>query len=259
MKKHLYLSLIPESLIASMLGPEDFGNYLAVGTRKRSRGQAIFFEVDMDSLGEEVREWLDLLDRCEPHPDGKPKRSLYLSIYRVLERIPLAALQRLHLVTDDGRVLSLDPQPCPADDGDELHFYQELCPVTPRVVSSLGPCAFSRFITQDNPTFSLPKIVFCDLILRGLRDNPDVEDIGDLPYLNIGHLRDCLRELRQGEAKRTKTVDRQLRGEILYRTIKSGVFVGEGDTVIQFAMPPKEKLEREYYEWWRSALTPSLQ
>ena len=46
MEKYLYLSLIPESLIASQLPPEEFGNYYAVGTRKRSRGQAIFFEVE---------------------------------------------------------------------------------------------------------------------------------------------------------------------------------------------------------------------
>ena len=43
---HLYLSLFPEALIASMLSPEDFGSYYALGSAKKSRGQAIFFEVD---------------------------------------------------------------------------------------------------------------------------------------------------------------------------------------------------------------------
>jgi len=33
METYLYLSLIPESLIASQLAPEEFGNYYAVGTR----------------------------------------------------------------------------------------------------------------------------------------------------------------------------------------------------------------------------------
>jgi len=45
---HLYLSLFPEALIASMLSPEDFGTYYALGSAKKSRGQAIFFEVDPD-------------------------------------------------------------------------------------------------------------------------------------------------------------------------------------------------------------------
>ncbi len=39
---HLYLSLMPEALIASMLSPEEFGAYYAVGTEKKSSGQAIF-------------------------------------------------------------------------------------------------------------------------------------------------------------------------------------------------------------------------
>jgi hypothetical protein len=32
--------LIPEALIASMLPPVDFGTYLAVGTKKRTSGDA---------------------------------------------------------------------------------------------------------------------------------------------------------------------------------------------------------------------------
>ncbi len=43
---HLYFSLIPEALIASMLPPEQFGQYYATGHKYKSKGQAIFFEVD---------------------------------------------------------------------------------------------------------------------------------------------------------------------------------------------------------------------
>ena len=44
MKEHyLYFSVTPEALIASGLQPEEFGSYLAVGTQKRARGQAVFF------------------------------------------------------------------------------------------------------------------------------------------------------------------------------------------------------------------------
>jgi len=39
---HIYPSLIPQALIASMLEPEDFGRYYAVGTRVHARGEAIF-------------------------------------------------------------------------------------------------------------------------------------------------------------------------------------------------------------------------
>ena len=49
MPVHLYFSLIPEALVASMLDPEEFGSYYAVGTKKKSTGQAIFFEVTLIS------------------------------------------------------------------------------------------------------------------------------------------------------------------------------------------------------------------
>lgn len=39
---HLYFSLIPEALIASMLPPEQFGQYYATGHKYKSKGQAIF-------------------------------------------------------------------------------------------------------------------------------------------------------------------------------------------------------------------------
>ncbi|MDZ7762847.1 MAG: hypothetical protein U5K00_00250 [Melioribacteraceae bacterium] len=100
MKKYVYLSLTPEALIASMLPPHDFGTYMAVGTKKRTRGQAIFFEVDQDKLNSHFP--LDLIEkRCVPQENGKPKRSVYLSIYRVLEHTPLDALKNLYLTTDE--------------------------------------------------------------------------------------------------------------------------------------------------------------
>ena len=47
---YLYLSLIPQGLIASMLDPEAFGTFYSVGTRVHSRGESIFFEVDRNRL-----------------------------------------------------------------------------------------------------------------------------------------------------------------------------------------------------------------
>ena len=44
MSIHLYFSLIPEALIASMLTPEQFGQYYATGHKFKSKGQALFFD-----------------------------------------------------------------------------------------------------------------------------------------------------------------------------------------------------------------------
>lgn len=44
-------TMAPEALIASILAPEQFGKYMAVGTKKRTCGQAYFFEVSPDKIG----------------------------------------------------------------------------------------------------------------------------------------------------------------------------------------------------------------
>jgi len=106
MKKYLYLSLTPEALIASMLPPYEFGNYLAVGTKKRTRGEAIFLEVDMEKLNNHFP--LDLIEkRCVPKADGTPKRSVYLSISKASGQIPSNGFLVFNLFTMTERVLKL--------------------------------------------------------------------------------------------------------------------------------------------------------
>jgi hypothetical protein len=50
MGKYIYLTSTPEALVASMLPPEGFGLYLSTGTKKRNKGQTIFFEVNLDQI-----------------------------------------------------------------------------------------------------------------------------------------------------------------------------------------------------------------
>jgi len=253
MKTYIYLSLIPEGLVASHLSPFEFGNYLAVGTKKRSRGQAIFFEIER--FDSDFFQWDEIEQHCVPHSDGRAKRSAYLGIYRVLEHVPLDALKSLYLVTDDGRVLELKASEFQPANFQQHHLYQELCPVTPRVVSVLDPSEFCKSITDRSKAVSVNKMAFCELTLNKLSRDPDSDDIGDLPYPNIGHLRDCLRELEDKSGKNNKQVDRGLNSEILYRTVKNGFFVGDCEGMKYYPMPSQEQLEREYYTWWRSALT----
>jgi len=254
MKTYVYLSLIPEALIASHLPPEEFGAYLAVGTKKRSRGQAIFFEVDPNFPSDylPVREVEQL---CQPHRTGEPRHSTYLSIYRVLEHVPVPRLGRLFLVTDDGRVLGLERAENLPEPDRKYHLYQEFCPVTPRVASVLPPREFCRRITDRSESVSVDRIVFADLKLEQLAQNPDAVHVDNLPYVNIEHLRDCLRELDHKTGKPTKTVIRQLAGEVLYRTIRHGFYVGDQQDFAFYAMPSREALESTHYRWWRSALS----
>ena len=252
MKIHLYLSLNPEALIASHLPPEEFGAYLAVGTQKYSRGQAMFFEVDPD-VRSDYAPFQNIEARCLPHLDGSPRRSTYLSIYRVLEHVPMAALGQLHLATHDGRVLSLGAAPLPQTVDRCFHMYQEFCPVTPRVVSSLDPAEFCARLTDPAQPVTVPKIAFAELSLGQLAGDIDSKDVGNLPYSGIQHLRECLRELTRKPGKPTKVTVRNVRDDVLYRTVQGGFYAGQGREIKHYPMPSAAELESAHHEWWRSA------
>jgi len=252
MKQFVYLSITPESLVASHLPPFEFGNYLAVGTRKRLRGQAIFLELDTAKMKNLPMKYLN--ERLVPYEDGEPKRSLFLSIYRVLENTPLEAMMNLYLVTDDGKVLELKPRSFEPDERDVIHLYQQFNPISTRVASKLSPFEFIDFLTDTGKPVSAPRIFMVELKLNKLARNPEAP-IHDLPYPNPDHLRDCLSKLMSTEQRITKTVIRQFKGELSYRTIKNGFFIGDQDSYLYYPFPSTEELEDTYYSWWRSALT----
>jgi hypothetical protein len=252
MKQFIYLSLTPESLIASHLPPIEFGSYLATGTRKRLRGQAIFLELDSSKMDNLPVDYLN--EKLVPYPSGEPKRSVYLSIYRVLENTPLEAMKNLFLVTDDGKVLELTQQSFTPDKIDVIHLYQQFNPISTRVASKLSPMEFISFLTDTQKPVSAPKIFMAELKLNRLARQPDAP-LNDLPYPNPDHLRDSLNTLMLSEHRLTKTVIRQVKGDLSYRTVKNGFFVGNKEQILYYPFPGLDELESTYYSWWRSALT----
>jgi hypothetical protein len=253
MNKYIYLTATPEALIASMLPPAEFGAYLSTGTKKRNKGQAIFFEVDLDQI-EKLIDMDSLNKRCIPKADGRPKSSVYLSVYRVLEMIPTAALKSLYLTTDNGHTLELkrssyDPS---KEVISKLHLFQELLPVSPLVATDLTPSAFLKRLTDASIPIVLPKLFFVDLKLGDLATNPLGGSVENLPYSNIGHLRDCLEILRGEYEKHMKTVQRVFSGSLLYRTIETGFYVGSKQEIVFYPYPSLAELENINYEFFRS-------
>jgi hypothetical protein len=253
MKKYIYLTCNPEALVASMLPPNEFGHYLSTGTKKRNKGQVIFFEVDLEKI-ESLIDMDSLNRRCVAKPDGSPKSSVYLSVYKVLEIIPLPALKSLYLTTDHGCVLELkgtvyDKKKEPIN---ALHLYQELCPVTPLVASSLAPSEFLKRLTDKSIPIVLPKLFFVELKLGELATNPLSGSAEHLPYPNIGHLRDCLEIIKGEYEKHMKTVNRIFTGELLYRTIDTGFYVGAKDEISYYPYPRMSELEKMNYNFFRA-------
>jgi hypothetical protein len=253
MNTFIYLSVLPEALIASMLPPKEFAEYMATGTRKRTRGQAIFFEIDQ-AAAKDILPVDYISKRCIRKPDGSPKSSVYLAVYRVLEHLPLGSLKDLYLVTEEGKILELKrgKYDQKVEKSGLLHLYQELCPVNPVIASTLAPSVFAMEMTSENQQIQIPKLMFVELLLDQLSADPEKGSAHNLPYTNIGHLRDCLLILRNEPDKNRKTVQRTFNGTLLYRTCTNGFFVTSKDEIVYYAYPTMKQLEEENYDFWRA-------
>ncbi|MFW6362627.1 MAG: hypothetical protein ACOC0D_02175 [Spirochaeta sp.] len=251
---YYYLTVYPiEALIASQLSPEDFGTYMATGTKKSKFEPIMFFEVD-GGFGSYF-DWQYAAERCVAHPDGGPKHTLYLSAYRTLENTPLSRLKDLYLTTRDGRSLQLSQTPMPRHSDRSFHLYQELCPVQPLVVSTLDPVDFASFMTDPEKTrISVPAIVFTDVKMVDLSSDGPTGNVGPAYDRNSDHLHDCIREVKELSGKPTKTVYRTNIERFSFQVISSGIFAGNrSEETVFFPMPDLNTLHNEHYDWARSA------
>jgi hypothetical protein len=252
MAVHLYFSLIPEALIASMLSPEEFGQYYATGHKYKSKGQSIFFEIE-PSFRHPYFDIDTAFSRCVAHPDGGPKNSVYVSVYRVLEHIPVSAIGKLYLTTAYGATIGLDRGSVPRDQPPTLHMYQDLAPVNSLVVSTLDPIAYYEGVTSKPHKFiKFPGMCFVELELGALAKDPENGPVGDLPYSFMHHLREALLFLEPDD-KETKLVHRVHSLEFPYRMVKGGFYMGNGPDLAFYPMPTVAEMRRDHPSWWRSA------
>jgi hypothetical protein len=240
METYLYLSLIPESLVASNLPPVEFGRYLAVGARNRARGQAMFFNLTGPFESDRF-DFSTVPQRCIPDAEGHPKHTLYLAIYRVMEHVPLEVIGSLWLVSPEARVLELKPGPVPAEFPGTYHLYQEICPVQPLVASELAPDVFCRTLTDPAQPIQVPRICFADLELSELAEDPQRGRAEGILFPHLDHLRNCILTLRETAGKHTKMVDRVHPPELSRRWIKNGFFLGGPDGMLYFPCPSREE------------------
>lgn len=243
-----------EALVASQLPPEDFGAYMAVGTKKNTHGNMLFFEVDPAVRSTYFR-LNDIPNTCIAHHDGSPKRSKYISTYRVLEHLDTSVLGTLYLTTADGRVLGLNASTyIETHNGTSPNLYQELCPVSSMVVSRLDPNAFNAFMTDPNNPVGVPRILFADLLIERSTSG---HLAGNLPYEHPSHIIECIRELDAATLKSTKNVTRAPHLHGFFRTIRRGFFLGDQSDLKYYSFPSKEELDVNHHQWWHSA-TESL-
>ncbi|NLF94954.1 MAG: hypothetical protein GX564_13795 [Oligosphaeraceae bacterium] len=259
MKQNFYLTIFPmEALIASELEPAAFGSYMAVGARKGSAEALMFIQLK-DTRG--PFDWDSARAACIEHADGRPKHSYYLSIYRVLENLPLDILGSVYLVTRDGRTLelALAERSVYADTIDRswssIGLYKELCPVFPLVVSRRKPAEFGAYLTAPTSRTRVPALVFTDLrICENLEEYLTGGNIGNNVYdRHPEHLVNCINQVREHPEKGAKIVDRTYFAHFSYSLIKNGVFLSKQDETLFWPLPSVARIKEIDYDWGRSA------
>jgi hypothetical protein len=254
MEIHYYLSIFPtEALIASQMSPVDFGSYMATGAKSGSYERMIFIEIE-GGFGRDF-DWKYAEERTVPHPDGTPKRSVWLAVYRVLENTPLDKMKSLYLVTQDGRVLELgQTEYTPPEVKRDFYVYQELCPVTPLVVTVHDPRTFGVYMTHKEVHTRVPKIAFADLKVVNFDNLEDTGNIGGIYDRNIDHLKDCILAVTKDSVKKVKNVERSPVESFGYQTINQGIYIGDGESLLMYPMPSIDEMRRDHFDFGRSAM-----
>jgi len=254
MAVHYYFMAFPmEALVASELEPMNFASYMATGKTKSTAEPLVFIEVK-EGFGNYF-DWTHAKKKCVPHTDGRPKNSLYLSIYRTLEHIPLDALGTLYLVTKDGRALPIEKSSYQnPENWTGYALYKELCPVSPLAVSALDPKKFGEFMTDETNKVHIPRIFFADLKVVNFEDMENSGNIGDIYDGNTQHLVNCINNLKEGKGKLLKVVDRSYSNRFGYQAIQNGLYVADADNIIQYKMPALSEIKEKWYDWGKSAM-----
>ena len=257
MNIHYYLSIFPiEALIASELDPDAFSVYMATASHRGSSEPHSFVEIkDVQKLSKEF----DLeyaKQKCAATGGERKKSSVYLSIYRTLEKIPLASMGDLYLVTRDGRSLALQPellQGVPPQTK-EFYIYQEMCPVRPVVVTTLGPSQFCERMTNEETKTHVPRIVIADLRVIDFENLDDAGNIGSFYHKNLIHLKDCIHSVTTKKHKLAKTLDRARVESFTYQLVDTGFYMGDQEGVVYYRMKSTRELNMHNHAWARSAM-----
>ncbi|MBI2385566.1 MAG: hypothetical protein HYV14_06095 [Elusimicrobia bacterium] len=259
LEKHLYVIVHPvNALVASQLPPEKFAEHYTIGSSKHYEGKVIFAELD-PGFRDGYFDIDHYLKETVPHPDGSPKKTKFISSYAVLEHIDLKALKSLYLVTTDGKALELKAKPYTAvNEPGLVRVYQEICPLSNMVASTLDQRAFAKYITSETRSKGAPKILFTQYefdveTFLHMNQNRDMLTC-PIPDTYPNRLHDYLLELKENSDKKTKTVSlNSTLTAASWRLIRHGFWFAGASELVFFPMPSPKELEKDHYEWWRSA------
>ncbi len=257
-EQHLYAIMWPNhALVASNLGPDDFGKHYTIGSSRYFHGQVVFAEIDSE-FRDDYFEIDRYMAEVVPKPDGSPKRTKFISTYRVLEHLELSAFRNLYITSVEGKVLTLKQAEYKRQHGPGfIRTFQEICPLNAIVLSYMTPPEFGAFITDPHQAKSAPKVLFTQIdldieeYLSTLESNPFHSS--PIPNVHPQKLRDQILELRGNPGKKIKGISLDSAfGRMSFLSLRSGFWITAADEMLYWPIPDHDALERDHFEWLRS-------
>ncbi|MBI5476192.1 MAG: hypothetical protein HY964_05575 [Ignavibacteriales bacterium] len=255
--KHLYMIVFPvNALVASQLNPAEFAQHYTIGSAKHFKGKVIFVELDIN-FRDKYFQIDEYLAQTVARPDGRVKKTKFISSYGVLEHVDLKAFRNLYLVTANGKALEISSKPYTAiNEPGLVRIYQEVTPLTNLVASTLDQRSFGKYITSETRSKGAPKICFTQYefnVAEFLEKNKNREMMySPIPETNPARLYEYLIELKTNPDKKTKTISLNTTLlEASYALIRHGFWFAVGTDLLFYPIPSVEELENKHYDWWR--------
>lgn len=259
MENHLYVILYPrEGLVSSQLDPEPFARHYCHGTARYYSGKLIFAEID-SSFREPYFDIDGAFKRTIAHEDGRPKATLFVSTYRVLEHLDLKAFKNLYLVNPDGGVMDLEKRSYDVQHVDDGHFriMADLAPTSFLSLTSLNLPEYGRYFTNPKLLKHLPALGYTqlelhtDTFLKDLEQFPMMES--PISCVHPTRLRDAIEELEKTEGKQMKSLSLTAPfSTIPFKLIKRGFMFVKGKETIFYPVPEFDQIRDKYPRFWRS-------
>jgi len=257
-QNHLYMILFPNTaLVGSQLAPADFGKHFTSGSSKYYAGRLIFAEIDPQYR----HNYFDLdatFGKLQPHDDGRPKATKYVSTYRVLEHVDFDAILNLYITTTDGATLELTPGEYEArHQGGFVRVFSEISPIAMLVLSDYNFMEFSKTITSPKSFVGAPKMFYTQIeldireFLEDIEANPLMPP--PIPDLHPAILRDSIREIQRYKDKHTKGLSlANPLGLISFRRLRHGFMFASQERNKFFPLPTAAEIERRNHRFWKS-------
>ncbi len=257
-EKHLYVILYPTAaLVGSQYRPEDLARHYTIGPTRHYRGKIIFARVD-PSFRHPYFDIDEAMKAVEPHEDGRPKATRYISSYRVLEHLDFQAIGPLYLTSPSGTILRLDHADYePPGDDTDLRIYAEITPLRMLVLSKLDFVDFGRFITGHTNEIGAPRFLYTQLdvkvdeFMAEFEQNPFM--VPPIPNLHPSVLRDAIRELRTVTYKSNKGLSLQSNLDTLsYKMITNGFMFASQTQSRFYPMPNLQEIAKQSPKFFRA-------